>query len=382
MNKLKEEKMKKLLIFSFILAVTMGLVYSAGLTVTSPSGGTWYKGSTHNITWTPSACTSTNYKINIFKNTTDPANFVEQLLANGVTSKSWNVPMSYTNGTYIIRVKADDNSCFGDSATFQIADEPAGPTPGTITIIHPTPGEEFCTGQTETISWTSSGTLDSNLKVNIFRNTTDPANFVTQLTATTASGSVGWAVPAAQAVGTYVIRIKTNDEAYHVDSPNFTVANCGGDDDDGGIIDPGIWDRLKDKLRKLYRIPWWRNPKGPWPGPGPSPCLSCPVFEISKLKELLANAGLKEQVGVLLYNGNQKVADFGKFGPKARLGKGLKMNKLSRMGLMQNKVGLRVMRTEQIKMFEKGAGFKLVFINSNGAVLGEQAIILQQEMMK
>ncbi len=232
--------MKKLFIFSFVLAVTMGMIYSAGLNVTSPSGGTWYKGTTHNITWSPSACTSTNYKINIFKNTTDPANFVEQLVASGVNTKSWTVPMSYTNGTYIIRVKADDNSCFGDSAAFQIADSGGTPGSNSITVTNPNGSTQWCRGETKTITWTSSGSLDANVKINIFRGSLDPANFVTQLTQTTACGAADWAIPASATTGTYYVRVKEAVGTVYGDSPGFQVKDCGGTSPSGSSCAPFI----------------------------------------------------------------------------------------------------------------------------------------------
>jgi len=376
--------MKKLFIFSLVFVVAMGLVYSAGLTVNSPSGGTWYKGTTHNITWTATGCSSSSYKINIFRGSIDPANFVEQLTKTGTPTKSWTIPMSYTNGTYYIRIKTDpaQPGCQGDSAAFTITDEPTLETTA-ITITHPTAGEEFCRGQGETISWTHTGTLSANVKINIFRGSIDPANFVTQLTATTASGSKIWNVPAAQALGTnYHVRVKEATlGTTSGDSPAFTVANCDGGSGPG--LDPGLIERLKDLMRRLERIPWWRNPKGPWPGPGPGPCLSCPVFDLQKLRDLLKEVGLKEEIGIALYNGGQKIADFGKFGPPSRLGrKGLKLNRLKGMKLMQNRVGLKSIKMEHTKMLSRGTGFKLVFINSKGKMIGDSGIKLEEKVMK
>ncbi len=162
--------MKKLLLILFILSVTMGLVYSAGLSVILPSAGTYHKGDNVTISWTPSACSSSNYKINIFRNTTDPANFVEQLLANGVTSKSWPIPLEYSNGTYIIRVKADDNSCFGDSAAFQITN-PSSPEPGpdpTIKITEPS-GRDLALYSRMKILWRPKN-LTNNVKISLIKN--------------------------------------------------------------------------------------------------------------------------------------------------------------------------------------------------------------------
>ncbi len=216
--------MKKLFFILSVLTVTVGMVYSAGLTVTSPLGGTYHKGDNVSISWTPVACTSTNYKINIFKNTTDPSNFVEQLLANGVTSKNWTIPMGYTNGTYILRVKADDNSCFGDSGTFHITD-PASPEPGTdpaITVTAPTTGTKWLRGTNQIITWDKSGDLDSNVKINIFKNSISESNFVVQLTGPN-SGSKSWAIPGTYEPGTYYIRVKEATGTVYGDSNAFEI---------------------------------------------------------------------------------------------------------------------------------------------------------------
>lgn len=205
----------------------MGLAFSASITVTSPSGGTWYKGTTHNITWTATGCSSTTYKINIFRGSIDPANFVEQLTKSGTPSKSWTVPMGYTNGTYYIRIKTDpaQTGCVGDSAAFTITDGGGGAP--AITVTSPTGASQWCRGETKNITWTSSGSLDSNVKINIFKGSIDPANFVTQLTATTASGSKGWAIPGSATVGTYYVRVKEASGTVTGDSPGFQVKDCG-----------------------------------------------------------------------------------------------------------------------------------------------------------
>ncbi|MEN8154332.1 MAG: hypothetical protein ABFR75_09945 [Acidobacteriota bacterium] len=376
--------MKKLFIFSFIMAVTMGMVYSQSITVNQPSGGTWYKGTTHNITWTATGCSSTIYKINIFRGSIDPANFVEQLSKTGTPTKSWTIPMSYTNGTYYIRIKTDpaQTGCQGDSAAFQITDEPA-PATNSITVNTPNSSTRWCPdGTPRNITWTKTGALGGTVKINIYKNTIAPANFVVQLTGPN-SGSKSWSIPATYDEGTYILRIKDEPYTTQGDSSTFKLECEGGEDEDGPGLDPGMIEKLKDLMRRLERIPWWRNPKGPWPGPGPSPCLSCPVFDLGNLKDLLSKLGLKEQIGVVLYNGGQKIADFGKFGPKSRLGrKGMKLNKLRGMGLMQNRVGMKSFKMEHSKMFEKGGGFKLKFINSNGAVIAENGINLQEKLQK
>ncbi len=220
--------MKKLFIFSFILAVTMGMIYSQSITVTSPSGGTWYKGSTHNITWTATGCSSSSYKINIFRGSIDPANFVEQLTKTGTPAKSWTIPMGYTNGTYYIRIKTDpaQPGCQGDSSAFTITD-PSSPGPGTaasITVTNPTTGTKWGRGTTKTITWDKSGDLDSNIKINIFRNSISEANFVEQLTGSN-NGSKSWNIPASYDLGTYYLRIKEAVGTVQGDSRAFEIIN-------------------------------------------------------------------------------------------------------------------------------------------------------------
>ena len=170
--------MKKLIMFSLILVVSVGMIYSAGITVNSPAGGiTWYKGSTHNITWTLSGCASAdpNVKINIFKNAVDPSNFIEQLTATTASgSKSWTIAGSYTNGNYVIRVKTNDNACFGDSGVFTITDAPSDPA-SSITVNTPHSGTDWCKGSTHNILWSSTGiTSGTSMKINVFKNSVNP----------------------------------------------------------------------------------------------------------------------------------------------------------------------------------------------------------------
>ncbi len=218
--------MKKSVIILFVLFVSIGMIYSANLTVNQPSGGTWYKGTTHNITWTATGCSSTSYKINIFRGSIDESNFVEQLTKTGTPTKSWTIPMGYTNGTYYIRIKTDpaQPGCQGDSAAFTITDPSCAPS---ITVTNPTGSSQWCRGQSSNITWTSSGSLNANVKINIFKNSINQANFVQQLTATTASGSKSWAIPASAATGTYFVRIKEAVGTVYGDSPGFQVKDCG-----------------------------------------------------------------------------------------------------------------------------------------------------------
>ncbi len=216
--------MKKIFLFSFILIVTMGMVYSAEINVTSPAAGvTWYKGSTHNITWSGAGCGNPNVKINIFKSPISQANFTGvQLTATLAShSKSWTVPGSFANGSYIIRVKSADSACYGDSGVFTITDPPV--TSGSLTITNPHAGTIWYKGARNNITWRSSGSLSANLKINIFKGSITPANFVTQLIASTTSGSKSWVIPSNAETGTYFIRIKEDPAGNYWDSSPFEI---------------------------------------------------------------------------------------------------------------------------------------------------------------
>ena len=105
---------------SDVFAIT-GNSSSPTITVTSPvSGNSWAKGSTHNITWTKRGTQSANVKINIFRGSIAVANFVEQLTGPNNGSYNWTVPISYTSGNYILRIKTTDNKVYDDSDIFAI----------------------------------------------------------------------------------------------------------------------------------------------------------------------------------------------------------------------------------------------------------------------
>ncbi|MEN8222859.1 MAG: hypothetical protein ABFR36_06325 [Acidobacteriota bacterium] len=113
--------MKKLVLLLSILIVLTGIVFSQSIGITFPKiGKTLYKGNTYKITWNNSGCSSPDVKINIFKNSIDTANFVEQLTGPNNGSKSWTIPANYSTGNYILRVKTDppETGCKGDSEVF------------------------------------------------------------------------------------------------------------------------------------------------------------------------------------------------------------------------------------------------------------------------
>ena len=120
--------MKKLSFFILISFIFIGFVSAQSITVTSPhAGDTWCIGSTHNITWTKTGNAGVNVKINIFKDQIDQAHYIpdSQIKCLNSGTKSWQIPNTYANGTYYIRIKGGDSNwndtgVHGDSGAFMI----------------------------------------------------------------------------------------------------------------------------------------------------------------------------------------------------------------------------------------------------------------------
>ncbi len=191
------------------------------LTVVSPSQcSTWSKNYSYVITWLKQGTLSANVKINVFRNSISQGNFVEQLTGPNTGSYSWNIPSSYSNGNYILRIKTSDNQTHGDSQVFVINSSTISPPK--IVVTSPTNCDSWKKLNTYKIAWTKVGTMSENVKINIFRNSVSSSNFVEQLTGPN-SGSINWTISNTYQAGTYIIRIKTSDNSVFADSELFQI---------------------------------------------------------------------------------------------------------------------------------------------------------------
>ncbi len=216
--------MRKLANILFYVFFLSSLTIAGTITVTSPlPGADWHKGTTQTIRWTSSGCTDTSIKINIFRNTTDPVNFVEQLTCTGCSSKSWTIPEGYTDGNYIIRVKTADNICFGDSAVFNISPPPFVST-GTITVINPSSSTSFYVTQWALgINWSNTGENHENVSIEVIPEG-NPAGAMVILASTPNDGDHEWRDPGSlTGAGRFYIRVKTLDGAVWGDSEVYQV---------------------------------------------------------------------------------------------------------------------------------------------------------------
>ncbi len=201
------------------------------ITVNSPAAGsTWFKSHSYNITWSATGTQTANVNIDVYRNTVDPLNFIEQITTVNDGTHNWVIPATYSDGNYIIRIETTDAAIHGDSGTFNITGDPN--LPPSITITSPTASDSWNKSSTYNITWNKTGTMSENIKINIFMNTTDPSNFVQQLTGPN-TGSLSWTIPGTYANGSYIMRIKTDDSLVFDDSDLFTIT-------DGGSVTPTI----------------------------------------------------------------------------------------------------------------------------------------------
>jgi hypothetical protein len=128
----------------------------------------------------------------------------------------WTVPSTSTTGTdYRIRITSTSSAAITDSSNnyFAITSAPS------ITVTSPNGGESWIRGTTPTITWTSSGSTGSSVKIELLK-----AGVLSQTIASSTpnDGSfTGWIVPSTSATGTdYRIRITSTSSAAITDSSN------------------------------------------------------------------------------------------------------------------------------------------------------------------
>ena len=91
-----------------------------------------------------------------------------------------------------------------------------------IQVSKPGTGQDIEKGTKLDIKWTSPGCSGPAVKINIFRNSINVANFVLQLTGPN-KGSKSWFIPGNFATGKYILRVKTGEKGCLGDSGVFNI---------------------------------------------------------------------------------------------------------------------------------------------------------------
>ncbi len=238
--------MKRLSVFFFIIGLIAAFGFSQSIIVTNPhSGQTWNKGNTYTITWTKSGTMNANVKIRLMQGSTKILSITDSTENDG--SYSWTVPASIANGFYYVRVKTIDNTVYDDGEVFTIGNSSAA----RITVTSPHSGQTWNKGNTCAITWTKTGTMNSNVKIRLMRGGTK----VLAITNSTANdGSYSWTIPSSLANGSYYIRVKTTDNAVYDDSNEFNITDTTAPASIGTMLY-----ELKPHKIKVLSIPYWMS---------------------------------------------------------------------------------------------------------------------------
>jgi len=215
---------------SYILSTgtsSIASVTTPAITVTDPNGGeTLVRGTTPTISWTSSGSVGSYVKIELLK-----AGIVSKTIStsspNDGTYTSWTIPTTLATGTdYRIRITSTTNAAITDTSNNYLSITTAAtPSPASITVTAPDGGESCIRGSTPTISWTSSGSAGSNVKIELLK------GGVVSKTISTSSPNDGtytsWTIPTTLATGTdYRIRITSTTNAAITDTGSyFTITS-------------------------------------------------------------------------------------------------------------------------------------------------------------
>jgi len=199
----------------------MGLLYDGGsvtptITVTYPNGGeTWTVGTTQTITWTSQGSVG---NVNIDLSTNGGTNWTN-LVSNTVNDGSQTVTVPNTpSSTCRVRVQEPDGSPSDTSNNNFTISAPVQPT---ITVTAPNGGETWQTGTTQTVLWSSQGSVGN---VNIDLSTDGGTNWTNLVSNTANDGSQTVTVPNTPS-STCRIRVREPDGTpSDISDNNFTIS--------------------------------------------------------------------------------------------------------------------------------------------------------------
>lgn len=215
--------MKFVSLTTFILLVTFGLVSTASavtsITVVSPDGGEdWAINTAHNITWS-SGSLGKYVKLELLKNRVLNRVITPRTPNDG--SYNWTIGSTQTLGTdYKIRVKSTTKSAYADTSNNNFRISSSIPS---ITIVSPNGGENWERGTIKTISWASSDSPGTNVKIELLKG--EATSIINSSTLN--DGSYSWAIPSTQTLGTdYRVRITNINNPDYTDTSNnnFTIS--------------------------------------------------------------------------------------------------------------------------------------------------------------
>ncbi|MCP5051045.1 MAG: hypothetical protein GY940_28030 [bacterium] len=193
------------------LILGSGFLFSQTLEVTSPNGGeTWGVGTTQTITWTSTGGVGT---VDLEYSTDNGGSWTS--IATGETndgSYSWTIPDEESTQALVrISESADGDPVDTSDAVFSIV--------ATITVTAPNGGESWEAGTTQTITWTTTGTV-GNVKIEY--STDGGSNWSNVTQSTTNDGTHLWTIPTNAASTTCKVRIGEASDGDPTDDSDAT----------------------------------------------------------------------------------------------------------------------------------------------------------------
>jgi hypothetical protein len=199
---------------------------SSSITLTSPNGGeSWQRGTLHTVTWNYLGDPGSAVKIAVTKAGTEVGTIAASapLGSGGKGSYSWTVsPTGSTGSDYKVSVQSISKPTIKDLSNNYFTLTPAGAVTPSVSVTSPNGGESWVRGSSHTITWSSSGTVGSNVKIEVLK-----AGVVVQtLSASTPNdGSFSWTVSTGLATGSdYRIRITSTSAYTDSSNSNFTIS--------------------------------------------------------------------------------------------------------------------------------------------------------------
>lgn len=204
------------------------------IAIISPNGGEGLVGGqVANITWRSTGLSSADKIKILLKDYTDISNpstrVIAENLAGNLITRGWTIPLDITTGTkYKIEMEVDlsaENftSLFDESNNYFSITQGAA-----LAITSPAAGETFVAGSTQTVTWTTTGTMPY-VALYLYKGNTYVRNLFAPYTYGANQGSKTWTIPANLTAGNdYKIKVvKVGDATVFAESEPFSVSVTG-----------------------------------------------------------------------------------------------------------------------------------------------------------
>jgi hypothetical protein len=191
---------------------------SATIKVTSPTCSViWQPGTTHTVTWTSTGNVGPNVKIQLLNNNVVVGTAIESTPNDG--SFDWTISSTRAPGTnYQIQVTSTTTGVKGTSCVFTIGQP--NPTQASIVVTSPKAGDSWQRGTTHQVTWTSTGAVGPNVKIELWQGSTLAG---TAAPSTENDGSYLWTISSTRAPGTYWIKVTSLTTGISGKSGDFTI---------------------------------------------------------------------------------------------------------------------------------------------------------------